>query len=100
MTRSRVTVAFLLGLTGVALYLCYLLVAPFLRPIVFSVILGVVVYPAHILVHRWIRNRNAAAALSTTAMILLITVFSPRSPSARQKSSNHGDHVLGRCNGL
>jgi predicted PurR-regulated permease PerM len=71
-----VTVAFLLGLTVVALYLCYLLIVPFLKPILFSFILAIVFYPAHVQIRHWIRNRNTAAALSTTAMILLITAFS------------------------
>ena len=76
MTRSRSTFAFLMALTAVALYLCYLLVAPFLKPILFSVILAVVFYPIHTHIHRWIRNRNAAAALATTALILLLTSLS------------------------
>jgi len=75
-TRGRVTVAFLLGLTAIALYLCYLLIAPFLKPILFSLILAIVFYPAHVRIRHWIRNRNTAAALSTTAMILLINAFS------------------------
>jgi len=74
-TRSRVTVPFLLGLTVVALYLCYLLIAPFLKPILFSLILAIVFYPAHVQVRHWIRNRNTAAALSTTAMLLLVSAF-------------------------
>jgi predicted PurR-regulated permease PerM len=40
--RSRAGVVFLLGLTGLALYLCYLLVAPFLKPILFAFILAIV----------------------------------------------------------
>jgi predicted PurR-regulated permease PerM len=75
-TRSRVAVVFLLGLTVLALYLCYLLVAPFLKPILFALIFAVVFYPAHAQMRHWIRNRNAAAALSTTSVILLIGAFS------------------------
>jgi predicted PurR-regulated permease PerM len=75
-TRSRVGVVFLLGLTVLALYLCYLLVAPFLKPILFALIFAVVFYPAHAQMRHWIRNRNAAAALSTTSVILLIGAFS------------------------
>jgi predicted PurR-regulated permease PerM len=75
-TRSRAGVVFLLGLTVLALYLCYLLVAPFLKPILFALIFAVVFYPAHAEIRRWIRNRNIAAALSTVAAILLIISFS------------------------
>jgi predicted PurR-regulated permease PerM len=71
-----VAVAFLLGLTAFALYLCYLLVAPFLKPITFSLILAIVFYPPHKMIRHWIRNRNAAAALSTASVILLIAAFS------------------------
>src|ERR1700674_360355 len=75
-TRSRIGVAFLLGLTGLALYLCYLLVAPFLKRILFPLIFAVVFYPANAQIRHWIGNRNTAAALSTTSVILLIGAFS------------------------
>jgi len=75
-TRSRVAVVFLLGLTVLALYLCYLLVTPFIKSILFALIFAVVFYPAHAQMRRRIRNRNAAAALSTTSVILLIGAFS------------------------
>jgi predicted PurR-regulated permease PerM len=74
--RNRATVFFLLGLTIVALYFCYLLVAPFLKPIIFSVVLGVIFYPLHARIHHSIRNRNLAAGLSTSTVILLITSLS------------------------
>ena len=76
MTRNRATVAFLVALTAIALYFCYILVAPFLRPIIFAVILAIVFYPAHRKARRWIRNRNVAAALSTAALIVLIALGS------------------------
>ena len=74
--RSRIGVAFLSGLTVLALYLCYLLVAPFLKPILFALIFAVVFYPAHAQMRHWIRNRNGAAGLSATSVILLIGAFS------------------------
>ncbi len=74
MPKNRITLAFLAALTAIALYFCYLLVAPFLRPIVFSIILAIVFYPVHARIHRWIRNRDVAAVLSTTAVILFITL--------------------------
>jgi predicted PurR-regulated permease PerM len=75
-TRSQAALPFLLGLTALSLYLCYLLVASFLKPILFALIFAIVFYPAHAQIRHWIRNRNAAAALSTTSMILLIGAFS------------------------
>ena len=73
MTRNRAALVFLLGLTIAALYLCYLLIAPFLKPIIFSIVLYVLFYPTHAHIQRWIRNRNVAAAISTCLVILLIS---------------------------
>jgi predicted PurR-regulated permease PerM len=76
MTRNRAALAFLLGLTIVALYLCYLLIAPFYKPVIFSIVLAVLFYPIHAQIGRWIRHRNIAAVLSTSLVILLITSLS------------------------
>jgi len=73
MTRNRATIVFLIGLTVAALYLCYLLVFPFLKPMIFSVVLAVLFYPMHRRIHHWIRNQTIAALLSTSLVILLIT---------------------------
>jgi predicted PurR-regulated permease PerM len=75
-TRNRATVVFLLALTIAAVYFCYLLIAPFFKPIIFSVVVAVLCYPLHTHIRRRIRNRNIAATLSTTAAILLIISFS------------------------
>lgn len=69
-------VVFLLGLTALALYLCYIIVAPFLKPILFAAIFAVVFYSAHAPIRRYIRNSNAAAALSTASVTLVIGAFS------------------------
>jgi predicted PurR-regulated permease PerM len=74
MTKNRASLVFLLGLTAVALYLCYVLISPFLRPIVFSTVLAALFSPLHARVHRFSRNRNAAALLSTVVVILLIAL--------------------------
>jgi predicted PurR-regulated permease PerM len=74
--RNRATLFFLLGLTIAALYFCYLLIAPFLKPVIFSAVLAVLFYPVHARIRRWIRNQNIAAVLSTTVVILLITSLS------------------------
>jgi predicted PurR-regulated permease PerM len=76
MTKNRAALAFLLGLTIVALYLCYLLIAPFYKPVIFSIVLAVLFYPIHAFIGRWIRNRNIEAVLSTSLVILLITSLS------------------------
>jgi predicted PurR-regulated permease PerM len=74
MNKERMTIAFLAGLALVAVYFCYLLVAPFLKPIAFSVILAIVFYPAHAFVHCRIRKRNFSALLSTSLVILLLSL--------------------------
>jgi predicted PurR-regulated permease PerM len=76
MTKERTTLAFLSILIGVALYFCYLLVAPFLKPIIFSIVLAIIFYPVHVRIHRSFRNPNLSAALSTTTVILLLTSVS------------------------
>jgi predicted PurR-regulated permease PerM len=76
MTKSRTTLTFLMVLTAIALYFCYLLVAPFLKPIIFSSILAIIFYPLQARIHRSIRNRHISALLSTIVVILLITLLS------------------------
>ena len=76
MTKSRATLTFLTALTAIALYFCYLLVVPFLKPIIFSSILTIIFYPVQVRIHRVIRNRHISALLSTAVVILLITLLS------------------------
>lgn len=71
-TKNRAALGLLLGLIVLALYLCYLLIAPFLKPIFFAFVFAVVFYPAHACIRHWIRNRNAGAALSATVIVLLV----------------------------
>ena len=72
--RNRAGLVFLLGLTAVALYFSYVLVAPFLRPIVFSIVLAVLSYPLHSRIQRRVRNRNVSALLSTCLVVLFIVL--------------------------
>ena len=72
--QERIALAFLGGLTVIALYFCYLLVAPFLKPIAFSVILAIMCYPVQRVFHRRVRNRQIAALLSTAMIILLVSL--------------------------
>ena len=77
-TKNRAGPVFLLGLTAVALYFCYVLVVPFLRPILFSAALAILFYPLHERIRRRIRNRDISAFLSTCFVVLFIvlsTVF-------------------------
>jgi len=67
---------FLLALTSIALYLCYLLLVPFFRAIIIGAVLAIIFYPAHALIRRRIRNANVAALLSTTLIILVLSLSS------------------------
>jgi len=71
-TKNRGALAFLLSLTAVALYLCYVLIAPFLKPILFSAVLAILFYSLHSRILRWFRNRNVSALVSTSLVILFI----------------------------
>ena len=73
-TKNRAVLVFLLGLIAVALYFCYVLIAPFLRPIIFSAVVAILFYPLHSRIIRWVRNRNLSAFLSTCVVVLLIVL--------------------------
>ena len=72
--KNRAGLVFLLGLTAVALYFSYVLVAPFLRPILVSIILAVLSYPLHSRIQRRVRNRSVSALLSTCLVVLFIVL--------------------------
>jgi predicted PurR-regulated permease PerM len=73
-TKNRAALVFLLGLTAVALYFCYILIAPFLRPIIFSAVIAILFYPLHSRLLRRVRNRNLSALLSTCFVVLFIVL--------------------------
>ncbi len=73
-TKNRAALVFLLGLTAVALAFCYILIAPFLRPIIFSAVLAILFYPLHSRILRRVRNRNLSAFLSTCFVVLFIVL--------------------------
>lgn len=72
--ESRARQAFLIALLALAAYLCFTIVRPFLMPIVAATALAVLFYPAYERISRFIRNRNAAAALSV-AMVVMATLI-------------------------
>ena len=73
-TKKRAGLIFLLCLTVAALSFCYVLIAPFLRPILLSAVLAILFYPVHSRIARRIRNRNVSALLSTCLVVLLIVL--------------------------
>jgi predicted PurR-regulated permease PerM len=65
---------FLVGLAGVALYLCYLIAKPFLGPVLIAVMLAIVFHPLHARMQLFFRRPGVTAALSTTLVLLIITI--------------------------
>jgi predicted PurR-regulated permease PerM len=64
----------LIGLTAAILYLCYLILRPFITPILFGCVIGIVFYPIHVYIKRIVRGTNGSAALSTLLTLLLTIV--------------------------
>jgi predicted PurR-regulated permease PerM len=72
LTRERLLALTLIVATGLAFYLCYRLVFPFLPAISWALALAVVTYPVHAWIKRHIPNNDAAAALSLLIVAVLI----------------------------
>src|SRR5215467_4544578 len=75
MERKQVVNAlFLLVLTAIALYFCFLIIRSFLSPIFLAVMLAIVFHPVHIRIQARLRSPNTAALLSTVLVILAFVV--------------------------
>jgi predicted PurR-regulated permease PerM len=72
--RKQAAVVCLLGVAAIALYLCYLIAKPFLGPLVIAVMLAIVFHPFHARIQLFLRNPNAAAAVSTILVLLVVTI--------------------------
>jgi predicted PurR-regulated permease PerM len=64
----------LAALTGLALYLCYLLAEPFLLAIATAAVLAVLFYPLYGRSLRLIRQQDAAALIATILTLLIVVV--------------------------
>ncbi|HEV2176396.1 MAG TPA: AI-2E family transporter [Terriglobia bacterium] len=74
MIKKRVTIIFLLGLTAVALYFCYVIAEPFMKPIITAAVIAIIFYPVHARLHKAVRSPSGAALLSTVTVILIIVI--------------------------
>jgi predicted PurR-regulated permease PerM len=74
MTKRRVAITFLLTLTAIALYFCYVIAKPFLTPVISALVFAIAFYPVHAKIGKRIRNHNAAALLSTLFVLLVIII--------------------------
>ena len=70
-----VKVGFLLVLSAIVLYLCWLMALPFLSPLIWAVAIALVARPLHMRLKRTIKNKHIAAAAS--GAIITITIIAP-----------------------
>ncbi|MFN3947070.1 MAG: AI-2E family transporter [Aquificaceae bacterium] len=74
--REKVFFYFLLSLTGFFTALAFLMLLPFLRPILWAVIFALVLYPVHIKLSRKVGNTSSAIILTLIVLILVVIPFS------------------------
>jgi len=73
-SRKWITVIFLIALTGIALYFCFVIAQPFLVSIAWALIIAIPFYPVHTRLHRVIHNHSAAALASVLIIMSIIIV--------------------------
>lgn len=74
MQRKQATTMFLLALMAAALYLCYIIVRPFLGPFFFAVMIAIVFHPIHAHIQERFHRQNMTAVISTLMVLLLLIV--------------------------
>lgn len=72
--RRRDAIWLLVALTAIALWLCYDLVAPFLRPLFSAIFAAIAVYPLHVWVRRHVPGENRPALVTTLIAFLGIVL--------------------------
>ena len=72
--KARTESYVLVGLASLAMYFCYLLVAPFLRPILSAIVLAILFYPVYAGIRGRLRKRNLAALLSTLLVFVIVVL--------------------------
>jgi len=72
--KQATTTYFLLALSAIALYFCYVIAKPFLSPVFLAVMIAIVFHPVHARIQGRIRSRNTAALTSTVLVLLALTV--------------------------
>jgi predicted PurR-regulated permease PerM len=74
MTKKRIANIFLLSLSAIALYFCYIIAQPFMMPVFLAFILAIAFHPVQAFIGKYIRNHTLAALISTLLVILVIVV--------------------------
>jgi predicted PurR-regulated permease PerM len=73
LSRERLLVLVLIGVTVLVFYVCYRIALPFLSPLAWALALGVIAYPVHRAVCRRVPSANVAAA-ATVATVAIVLV--------------------------
>jgi predicted PurR-regulated permease PerM len=74
MPQNRINSIVLISLAAVAASLCFMLVRPFMKPIVFAVVLVILFYPLHLRILQILHRPNGAALVSTLLVAILIVL--------------------------
>jgi predicted PurR-regulated permease PerM len=74
MERKQATTFFLLALSAIALYFCYVIARPFLSPVFLAVMIAIVFHPVHARIQAHLHSRNTAALISTILVLLALIV--------------------------
>jgi predicted PurR-regulated permease PerM len=74
-TRDRALTAVLVAATAILLFLCWLLVQPFLAPLAWAIALAVVAHPLHGWIERRIHAPNVAAAIAI--LVIVVGIVGP-----------------------
>ncbi|HXR24892.1 MAG TPA: AI-2E family transporter [Candidatus Binataceae bacterium] len=70
MDRERIIVLFFFGLLALITYQLYAVIAPFITPIVWAILLAFLAHPALVWLNRWIKSRSTCASLITLVVAL------------------------------
>lgn len=73
--RRHLQQAFLLLLAAGALFLCYLLVEPFIAPLITASAMAVLFYPLHVRLERRLRGRRGLAATISLLLVFALIVI-------------------------
>ena len=74
MERERIYVYFFLSLMVFFLFASLFILFPFVTPILWAVVLGMVIYPAHERLEKVIKNENLSALIMTCVVFLFLVI--------------------------
>ena len=75
MKKEHIFLIFFLFLTFLSFYLFYQILSPFLKPILWAILLAIIFYPIFKKIQHLLKNRIALSAITMTLLVILIIVF-------------------------